>query len=109
MGIGRDEERYRKLLEEELNRMVDKLRELGAKRIILFGSYARGRSDIFTDLDLIVILNTSLPFVERTGYVYSKLAPRVATDILIYTPEEWQKIKDRPFIQQALAEGRVIY
>ncbi|MCG0278500.1 MAG: nucleotidyltransferase domain-containing protein [Thermanaeromonas sp.] len=109
MGIGRDEERYRELLEEELNRMVLELRELGAEKIILFGSYARGRSDMFTDLDLIVILNTSLPFVERIGYVYSKLAPRVATDILIYTPEEWQKMKDRPFIQQALAEGRVIY
>lgn len=108
MGIVRNEERYRKLLAEELNRMVDKLRKLGAKRIILFGSYARGRSDMFTDLDLIVILNTSLPFVERTGYVYRELAPRVATDILVYTPEEWTKIKDRPFIKQALAEGKVI-
>ncbi|GFN23693.1 nucleotidyltransferase domain-containing protein [Thermanaeromonas sp. C210] len=89
--------------------MVNKLRELGAQKIILFGSYARGRADVFTDLDIIVILETGLPFVERTGYVYRELAPRVPSDILVYTPEEWQRMQDRPFIRQALAEGKILY
>ncbi len=89
--------------------MVRRLRQLGALKVILFGSYARGRTDQFTDLDLIVILETDLPYVERTASVYRWVAPRVAADILVYTPEEWQNMQGRPFVQKALAEGRVIY
>lgn len=71
------------VLEKERRRMVCRLRELGAVKVILFGSYARGRVDPLTDLDLIVILESDLPYVERTAGVYRWVAPRVAADILV--------------------------
>lgn len=56
-----------------------------------------------------MILDSELPFIERTGWLYRQLAPRVAADILVYTPEEWERVQGRPFIQKALSEGEVLY
>ena len=100
---------HRMVLQKELTRIVNKLRELDAEKVILFGSYAQGRADLFTDLDIIVVLDTDLPYVERSGYIYRELSPRVAADVLVYTPQEWQKMQGRPFIKQALKEGKVLY
>lgn len=86
------QERYAKLLETELSRFVKRLRSLGACKIILF-----------------VVIQTSLPFVERTAWLYAELAPRVACDILAYTPEEWEIMQERPFVRDALPKGVVLY
>ena len=37
----------------------------GVTRVSLFGSYARGQRDLFTDLDVLVVRDTDLPPVER--------------------------------------------
>ncbi len=97
------------LLAGELERLTLRLREMGARKIVLFGSYAKGRADACTDLDILAVLESELPFVERTGDLYRLLAPRVALDLLVYTPEEWLAMNDRPFIRNAVAEGRVLY
>lgn len=102
-------EEHRFFLEKELGRIVESLRGLGAKKVILFGSYARGRADLLTDLDLMVVLDDQRPFVERVAYLYAQLAPRVAVDILAYTSEEWERIQGRPFVEEALREGRILY
>jgi len=100
---------YPALLAGELDRLTARLRELGAEKIILFGSYAKGRADLLTDLDLIVVMASDLPFIERTGRLYQDLSPRVSADILVYTPAEWELMRERPFIQNALGEGRVLH
>ncbi len=97
------------LLESELPRIVEELKRLGAHRIVLFGSYARGRRDLFTDLDLLVVMESQEPFVQRLARVYAKLGPKVAADILVYTPEEFEHMKNRPFVRHALATGKVLY
>jgi len=97
------------VLEKELNRLTERLIDLGAEKIILFGSYARGRCDALTDLDLIVVMESGEPFVRRAALVYGALVPRVAADILVYTPGEWREVKERPFIKKALGEGRILY
>ncbi|MDN5331848.1 MAG: uncharacterized protein PWP45_1073 [Tepidanaerobacteraceae bacterium] len=109
MDVKRTEKEYKALLKSELERITAELKKLGAEKILLFGSYARGREDLFTDLDIIAILKSDLPFIERIGFIYRKVAPRVAADILVYTPEEWQTIKEKPFFKKAAAEGRVLY
>ncbi len=37
------------------------------------------------------------------------LNQRVPADLFVYTPEEIQRLADRPFIRQALAEGETVY
>jgi predicted nucleotidyltransferase len=97
------------LLERELERIVQVLRQVGAQRIILFGSAAREDVAAWSDLDLIVVLHSDLPFIKRLGVLYERIEPRVGLDLLAYTPQEFDAIRERPFIQQALQEGRVLY
>ncbi len=97
------------LLDSELPRIVEALKALGARLIVLFGSYARGRRDVFTDLDILVIMDSDLPFVERLADVYRKVSPRVATDLLVYTPEEFEDMKERRFLKHALKDAEVLH
>jgi len=97
------------LLERELERIVQVLRQLGAQRIVLFGSVAREEITAWSDLDLIVVLNSDLPFIKRLGVLYERIRPRVGLDLLAYTSQEFEALRERPFIRQALQEGRVLY
>ncbi len=101
--------RHVALLESELPRIVEELKRLGAHMIVLFGSYAQGRRDLFTDLDLLVVMESGEPFVERLGRLYATLGHRVAADILVYTPAEFEEMKQRRFVRHALATGKVLY
>ena len=78
-------------------------------RVILFGSYARGRRDLFTDLDLFVIMDSSADFVTRTAQLYQELHPSVDMDLLVYTPAEFERIRHRGFFRHILEEGEVLY
>jgi predicted nucleotidyltransferase len=102
-------ERRRRRLEAELERIVATLPGLGVRRAILFGSLARGDVGGHSDLDLIVIADSGDPFLERAGHFYRTLAPAVGMDILVYTPEEFEAMRDGCFLRRALAEGRVLY
>ncbi|MFQ6101568.1 MAG: nucleotidyltransferase domain-containing protein [Anaerolineae bacterium] len=99
----------RALLERELGRIVRVLREMEVQCIILFGSVARERISVWSDLDLIVVLDSDLPFIKRLGILYERIQPRVGLDLLAYTPQEFEALRERPFIRQALREGRVLY
>jgi predicted nucleotidyltransferase len=47
-------------------RVVEALRELpDVRRVSVFGSYARGRRDLFTDLDILVVMETRESVPER--------------------------------------------
>lgn len=102
-------ERRRRQLEAELERILARLPDLGVLRAILFGSLARGDVAGHSDLDLILIANSGERFLERGARFYRVLAPAVAMDIFVYTPEEFEAMRDRCFLRRALAEGRVVY
>jgi len=78
------------------------------EKIILFGSYARGDTDEYSDLDLILIKNTTKRFVERLVEV--PLLP-VHADVFVYTPEEFEQMRENenPFILSAIESAKVIY
>jgi predicted nucleotidyltransferase len=100
---------YQKLLEYSANQIVAKLSHLNVEKISLLGSYARGKSDLFTDLDVLVIMATDKPFTERVAEIYSLLALPVDADILCYTPQEFERMKTTPFLRKALADEVVLY
>src|SRR5438094_276530 len=94
---------YAGLLEQSLTRLVDVLKQGDdVLRISVFGSYARGRRDLSTDLDVLVIMQTATPFLQRQADLYSALALPVDLDLLCYTPDEFEALKDRPFLRHAL-------
>lgn len=101
---------YQHALAEALQNVVVALaRRPEVERAILFGSYAEGRRDLFTDLDILIIMESSLDFVTRTAEMYRYLASPVDMDLLVYTPEELERNRERGFIRQALERGSVIY
>lgn len=100
---------HKKAIEEEIERLTRIAPELGVQRMILFGSAARGEPGLASDLDLLVVWDTSLGFLERTVELYRRLKPKVAMDLLVYTPDEMKRMIHRPFIRRALEQGRVLH
>ena len=86
-------------------------RENGAELAVLFGSYARGTATDRSDVDLIFVERTDLPFLKRLDRYFDPLVDRLGTSVetLVYTPEEFERMKDRSFIRRALKEGMILY
>lgn len=100
-------EEYIELLKESLQKIVE---ELSGKveRISIFGSYTK-RADLFTDLDVLILMRTKKSFIERVKEIYSLLALPVDVDILCYTPEEFEKMKEKAFFRKILEQEVVLY
>ena len=100
------------MLYNELQRWLPLLiNSLAPERIILFGSMNRGQVTEWSDIDLVVIQNTNLPFLKRIQQVVRLLRPKVGLDLLVYTPEEYATlVQERKFVRDEIAaKGRVLY
>ncbi len=98
------------LLEKGLHDLVKQLQTIeGVSRVSLFGSFARGRRDLFTDLDILVVMDTSMSFVDRLRFLYSRVNVPVDLDMLCYTPQEFQLLKGSGWLRRILQEEQVLY
>ena len=80
------------------------------KRIVIFGSLARGAWDEMSDIDVIVVYRTNKSFLDRLKELYLSWYIPKAVDILAYTPEEFDHMSQQNFfIQEALNTGEVLY
>lgn len=99
----------RRELEAELARIVSRCRDLGYRKVILFGSLARGDVGPWSDIDLILVKETDRRFLDRLDEFYRAVLPKTAVDVLVYTPAEFAELlRSRRFVQQAVAEGVVL-
>jgi predicted nucleotidyltransferase len=99
-------------LQRELERYLALLIRSGPpEKIILFGSLAKGEVSKWSDLDLVIVQQTDLPFLERSKRVLCLLRPQVGLDVLIYTPEEFEQLSQerRFFREEILDKGKVLY
>ena len=97
------------LMDEIVRRVVETARP---ERIVLFGSRARGDERPDSDLDLLVIADSSEPRYRRSAPLYGALSDIMTPmDILVYTPEEvaeWSGVR-QAFVTTAVREGKVLY
>jgi predicted nucleotidyltransferase len=102
-----------KLIQEMADLIV---REVKPRKIILFGSHARGTSHAGSDLDFIVVEDG--PFdaqrsrrAEMTRLGNIMFDYFIPIDFLVFTPQEIDKWKDvkNHVIAHALREGRTLY
>ena len=85
---------------------------LSPEKIIVFGSCVREDIRWEGDLDLFVVMNTDLTFVDRALEIRRLFEqPPCPLDIIVYTPEEaayWCQVPSS-FIYQIYAKGRSLY
>ncbi len=84
------------------------------RKIILFGSYAKGRETEESDLDLLVVVeNSDLPQYKRARTIRKHLRgiTDIPRDIVVYTEKEvneWASVK-LSFISNILEYGKTLY
>lgn len=82
------------------------------EKIILFGSYAYGKPNENSDLDLFIIKNSDLPRPERTVQarktIFGALIP---IDLIVFTPNEINEAKNNQFsfVNKVLSSGKTLY
>jgi predicted nucleotidyltransferase len=84
------------------------------KRIILFGSSARSMIGPHSDLDLLIVKNSRLPFHRRAAAAYKALRGikrSLPVEILVYTERELEarRALGDHFLLEALRQGKVLY
>ena len=95
-------------LNAELEKILNRLKkDPSVRKVLLFGSLARGDARDHSDIDLIVVKDTQMRFLDRLDEFYDDA--REAMDILVYTPQEFEEMKERPFVKRALREGKMLY
>jgi predicted nucleotidyltransferase len=89
----------------EAVRILEKYRQ-EFMRAYIFGSVARGEEDPESDLDAIVVRETSLPFPERGEELLDLLKELGGADLLIYTPGEFERQRKKGgFVAYVLEEA----
>ncbi len=84
---------------------------LGARRVVLFGSRARGTATPDSDLDLLVVADVSGPLPRRMARARRLLEGLgVAADVLVFSPAEVEEYRQWPghIVRIALREGVVV-
>ncbi|KPL03709.1 MAG: hypothetical protein AMJ73_05565 [candidate division Zixibacteria bacterium SM1_73] len=103
-------EKRKEILEAELKRIKNQFPALDVQKVILFGSLATGKVGKSSDLDLIIIKRSDKKFLDRMDEFYEKLNPKVSLDIMVYTPEEFERMRQtNPFIKRVIREGKILY
>ena len=98
-----------KALDEIVRRIVTSLRP---EKIVLFGSYGYGKPTDDSDVDLLVIMETSGRPADRYLAVSRLLRPRpFPLDILVKTPAEIAQALEKGdfFIREIVTRGQVLY
>jgi predicted nucleotidyltransferase len=83
----------------------------GAQRIYLFGSHARGEADEHSDVDLVVIKESELPFFDRLREAAACVEPSWPVDLLVYTPAEFERMEreGNAFVELVKEEGVLVH
>lgn len=97
--------------QQRIDKILSRLSAYEPEQVILFGSFARNESDDISDIDLVVIKETNEDFFARIRRVLKILDLRTAIDVLVYTPAEFQTMKEQGnvLIETVLEEGIVLH
>jgi predicted nucleotidyltransferase len=97
-----------KAIDEVVRQIAEKFRP---QKIILFGSYARGKPRPESDVDLLVVMDTPMKESQQSLEIRRHLGVMFGLDLVVYTPK---RLKERLemgdwFLRDILKEGRVVY
>lgn len=97
---------------ETIAKYQDKvIQKLKPKKIILFGSFARGDFNKGSDVDLIVIGDWQQDFLDRIKVLLDMNEFGLPLEPIGYTEQEFEQIADEGnrFISEVITTGKVVY
>jgi predicted nucleotidyltransferase len=78
--------------------------------LFAFGSFARRSVHPWSDLDLLIVRETSAPPLHRADDLYQEAPLRVGFDALVVTPDEYrERLPLTPFGRTILGQARRLY
>ncbi len=97
----------------QINQVVDTIVKVAKpSKVILFGSHALGKTSESSDLDILVIKESSEIRSQRAREIRKHLRGlKIPVDVLVYTPQEvaeWKDVKTA-FITHILSYGKTVY
>jgi predicted nucleotidyltransferase len=100
-------------LEAELARILPIIIEkYQPEKIILFGSLATGEAHEWSDIDLAIIKETELSYLDRLLQFKRMIDADLATDVFIYRPQEFaERVAENHYfmVDEILEKGKVLY
>ena len=99
------------LSQKEINQIIGKIKETAQPdKIYLFGSYSRDKATEQSDLDLLVIDNSSRDKNSLALQISKSLFPRnFGLDLVITSTEELQEKNKLKFWQEIITKGKIVY
>lgn len=102
----------RQLIEKKIQEVTRKIVErFGPERIILFGSWAWGKPNPDSDVDLFIVKETENTR-ELAREIDGSLFPRpFPIDLIVYRPDQLEKRRQMGdfFITEVLTKGKVLH
>jgi len=79
-------------------------------KIILFGSYAYGQPDRWSDVDLLVVMPARNE-IDQSLRIEETLDPPFSVDVIVRTPKnlKWRLEEGDWFLRQVVGQGKVMY
>lgn len=100
-------------LEAELARVLPIIiNQYQPEKVILFGSLATGEVHEWSDIDLVLVKDVEEHFWMRPLTVKKIVHSKLATDLFIYRPAEFEKMQREQhyfMIDEILGRGKVLY
>lgn len=97
-------------MKNQVKIIISQLKKYKPQKIILFGSWAHGVPGPDSDIDLLVVKNTSKSPRERNIEARLLLKTQTPVDIFVLTPREFEEYStSNPFIQEIVERGKVVY
>jgi predicted nucleotidyltransferase len=100
----------KKILLKEVTRRIVAL--ANPRRVVLFGSAARGRMNKDSDFDVLVVMKAPVHRRQMAQKIYRGLhGVGIAVDVVVATEEDLKKYGSRigTILKPALKRGRVLY
>jgi predicted nucleotidyltransferase len=90
---------------EEFLRVVDS--KIGLEQVLLFGSTAKQKRRKDSDVDLIVVSKSfsGLNSLERGKMLLEDWPFVEELDLLMYTPEEFERVSKRPLVKEMITDA----
>ena len=94
----------------KIGEVLEQLKKMKPKALILFGSAARGEMKKDSDVDVLMIKETKKKFHDRIVDVHIRLETNIPTDVIVLTPQEIKYIKRRnEFFADIISNGKLVY